>query len=61
MILVLVVLALMVISTVLVVAAGMLSSRLSRQEGQVETYNVTDAVETNLSPQSIKKFANSNQ
>lgn len=56
MILVLVVLALMVISTVLVVAAGMLSSRLSRQEGQVETYNVTDAVETNLSPQSIEKI-----
>ena len=54
MILVLVVLALMVISTVLVVAAGMLSSRLSRQEGQVETFSTTDSVETNLSPQSIE-------
>jgi hypothetical protein len=54
MILVLVLLALMVISTVLVVAAGMLSSRLSRQEGQVETFSTTDSVETNLSPQSIE-------
>jgi len=53
MILVLLVLTLMVISTVLVVAAGMMSSRLSRQEGQFETFDIIESVETDFSPQSI--------
>ena len=53
MILVLLVLTLMVISTVLVVAAGMMSSRLSRQEGHLETFYTTESVETDFSPQSI--------
>lgn len=53
MVLVLVILALMVISTVLVVAAGMLSSRLSRQEGRVETFSEVESAETDMSPQSI--------
>jgi hypothetical protein len=53
MFLILLVLGLMVISTVLVVAAGMLSSRLSRQEGRVESFNPVDSTEPEISPQSI--------
>jgi hypothetical protein len=53
MILVIVILALMVISTVLVVAAGMLSSRLSRQEGRIETFREGDSAENAMSPQTI--------
>jgi hypothetical protein len=53
MILVIVILALMVISTVLVVAAGMLSSRLSRQEGRIEMFREGDSTEHEMSPQTI--------
>lgn len=52
MILLLVILALMVMSTVLVVAAGMLSSRLSRQEGRIETFKELPA-ETGMSPEAV--------
>ena len=38
MVILLLIAAFMVVSTVLVIAAGMLSSRLSRQEGWVEEY-----------------------
>ncbi len=54
MIVVLMVLALMVISTVLVVAAGMLSSRLSRQEGRVESFvEIQPADDPLMQPRSI--------
>jgi hypothetical protein len=47
-------LALMVISTVLVVAAGMLSSRLSRQEGRIETFDEVDAAAAEMTPQTTE-------
>jgi hypothetical protein len=53
MFLILFVLGLMVISTVLVVAAGMLSSRLSRQEGRNETFSEVNSANSEMSPQSI--------
>jgi hypothetical protein len=53
MIFVVILVALMVISTVLVVAAGMLSSRLSRQEGRVEMFEVAEPTEGEMAPQSI--------
>ena len=53
MIIVLIILAHMVISTILVVAAGMLSSRLSSQEGRIETYPEQDSAETDMAPQTI--------
>lgn len=53
MILLVVILALMVMSTVLVVAAGMLSSRLSRQEGRSETFREIESAETGMSPEAI--------
>ena len=53
MFLILLILGLMVVSTVLVVAAGMLSSRLSRQEGRIEAFDETNSAETEMSPQSI--------
>ena len=53
MIFILLILALMVISTVLVVAAGMLSSRLSRQERRLETFEDTDVAGSNAVPQSV--------
>ena len=48
MVILLLIIAFVIFSTVLVVAAGILSSRLSRQEEWVETYEAieTDAVET---------------
>ena len=53
MFLILFILGLMVVSTVLVVAAGMLSSRLSRQEGRIETFTDIDSTDPELAPQSI--------
>lgn len=50
----LLVLILMVFSTVLVVAAGMLSSRLSRQEGRSETFEQVEATDSDLNWQSIE-------
>jgi hypothetical protein len=53
MFLILFILGLMVVSTVLVVAAGMLSSRLSRQEGRIESFNEVGSANSEISPQSI--------
>lgn len=53
MIVVLVIVALMIISTVLVVAAGMLSSRLSRQEGRIETFESPETAAPEAAPQSV--------
>ena len=53
MFLILIIIALMVVSTVLVVAAGMLSSRLSRQEGRIEAFDEADSAISEISPQSI--------
>jgi hypothetical protein len=47
-------LALMFVSTVLVIAAGMLSSRLSRQEGWVETYETSESQPADTIPQSYE-------
>lgn len=48
MVLVLLIIAFVIVSTVLVIAAGILSSRLSRQEEWFEAYEAfdTDTVET---------------
>jgi hypothetical protein len=53
MFLILFILGLMVLSTVLVVAAGMLSSRLSRQEGRIESFTEVSSANSEMSPQSI--------
>lgn len=55
MVLIGILLALMVASTILVVAAGMLSSRLSRQEGRIETfYEEIDSTDTDTAAQSAR-------
>jgi hypothetical protein len=54
MFLILLIVGLMFVSTVLVVAAGMLSSRLSRQEGRIETFNDIESAEPELAPQSVE-------
>jgi hypothetical protein len=53
MIVILLLLALMVISTVLVVTAGMLSSRLSRQEHRIETFDEAESTASDMAPQVI--------
>jgi len=44
MVVLLLIIAFVIISTVLVIAAGILSSRMSRQEEWYETYEETDTV-----------------
>jgi hypothetical protein len=54
MVILLLILSLMLISTVLVIAAGMLSSRLSRDERWVEAYEETKIVSPDAEPASTK-------
>ena len=53
MFLILLLFGLMIVSTVLVVAAGMLSSRLSRQEGRIEAFDELDSADPLVSPRSV--------
>lgn len=50
----LLVIAFVITSTVLVIAAGILSSRLSRQEEWVETYELVEAATAETIPQTNK-------
>ena len=54
MIIFLLILILMFISTILVIAAGMLSSRLSKHERWVETYEETQTVSPDAKTHPIK-------
>jgi hypothetical protein len=51
MVLVLLVVAFVIVSTLLVIAAGILSSRLSRQEEWYETYEAVDTDSAETIPQ----------
>ena len=53
MVILMVIVTFMVISTVLVIAAGMLSSRLSRQEGWVEEYQDERQDSTDTIPETV--------
>ncbi len=54
MIILLLVIAFVIISTVFVIAAGILSSRLSRQEDWIETYEEVDTVSAEALNQAIE-------
>ena len=54
MIILLLVIAFVIISTVFVVAAGILSSRLSRQDEWIETYEEDDTVSSEAINQAIE-------
>jgi hypothetical protein len=54
MVIVLLIIAFVILSTVLVIAAGILSSRLSRQEEWVETYEVAESASPQTVPQSAE-------
>ncbi len=49
----LLVLGFVIFSTILVVAAGMLSSRLSKQERRLESFDLEETTDTELTPQSV--------
>jgi len=53
MVIILLIIAFMVASTVLVIAAGMLSSRLSRQEDWIEKYENENLSSTDTIPETI--------
>jgi hypothetical protein len=53
MVIILLIIAFMVASTVLVIAAGMLSSRLSRQENWIEEYEKENLSSTNTIPKAV--------
>lgn len=45
--------ALSIVSSVLVISAGMLSSRLNRQEGWMEVYEQEEGLVNEMAPQSV--------
>lgn len=54
MIVLLLVIAFVIASTVFVIAAGILSSRMSRQEEWIECYEVVEPVNTEAAQQAIE-------